>query len=60
MALVACVAETIAQIAESFYKDEMSEGYIYGTFRNPTLKSSGLIVSMEFLEEQYLKSISTY
>lgn len=34
----ACVAETIAQIAESFYKEEMSEGYIYGEFRNESMK----------------------
>lgn len=41
----ACVAETIAQIAESFYQEEMSEGFTYGTFREPTLTGSGLIVS---------------
>lgn len=34
----ACVAEVIAQIAESFYGDEMSEGFIYGEFRNESMK----------------------
>lgn len=29
----ACVAEVIAQIAEVFYREEMSEGHIYATFR---------------------------
>ncbi len=41
----ACAAETIAQIAESFYQEEMSEGYIYTEFREPTLTCAGLIVS---------------
>ena len=49
----ACVAEVIAQIAESFYNEEMSEGYIYGEFRPDSTKNSssgGLVVSsaMEF------------
>ncbi len=52
----ACVAETIAQIAESFYQEEMSEGYIYGTFRSPALTSSGLIVSQAM---DFWKAIGT-
>lgn len=49
----ACVAEVIAQIAESFYKEEMSEGYIYGEFRPENTRNSangGMVVSsaMEF------------
>lgn len=44
-AVGACVAETIAQIAESYYGKEMSEGHIYGKYRTDDLTSSGLIVS---------------
>ena len=49
----ACVAEVIAQIAESFYKEEMSEGHVYGEFRPDSTKNSkngGMVVSsaMEF------------
>lgn len=36
----ACVAEVIAQIAESFYSEEMSEGFIYGEFRNESMKKA--------------------
>ena len=41
----ACVAEVIAQIAESFYHEEMSEGFAYGTLRKGTSKNSGMFVS---------------
>lgn len=44
----ACVAEVIAQIAESFYQEEMSEGYIYGEFRPDNMKRTtggGMVVS---------------
>jgi hypothetical protein len=41
----ACVAEVIAQIAESIYGKEMSEGYAYATLRSDTHNGYGLIVS---------------
>lgn len=44
----ACVAEVIAQISESFYNEEMSEGFIYGEFRTESSKKSsnaGMILS---------------
>lgn len=44
-AIGACVAETIAQIAEAYFGQEMSEGYAYGKFRKNELTGSGLIVS---------------
>ena len=40
-----CVAETIAQIAESFYKTEMAEGWVYGKFRKPSSNGWGMYVS---------------
>ncbi len=55
-AVGACVAETIAQIAESFYEEEMSEGFTYGTFREPSTTGSGLIVSRAM---DFWKSIGT-
>ena len=48
----ACVAETIAQIAEHWYSNqlkrpvEMSEGFIYGALRNEDSRSEGMIVSV--------------
>lgn len=41
----ACVAEVIAQIAESFYGEEMAEGLIYATFRDAYTKGKGLYVT---------------
>ena len=45
-----CVAESIAQIAESFYKTEMSEGWTYGKFRKPSSNGWGMNVptAMDF------------
>ena len=37
-----CVANVIAQIAETFYKKKMSIGYIYGRFRDDTSKNEGM------------------
>lgn len=48
----ACVAETIAQISEHWYSNqlnesiEMSEGFIYGALRKEDSKSEGMIVSV--------------
>ncbi len=48
----ACVAETIAQISEYWYSNqlkspiEMSEGFIYGALRKEDSKSEGMIVSV--------------
>lgn len=58
----ACVAEVIAQIAEYLWareldkKEEMSEGFVYGTFRNDTMTGSGLSVSSAM---DYWKKIGT-
>lgn len=47
----ACVACVISQIAEELYrrefgeKEEMSEGYIYGSFRDENSTSEGMIVT---------------
>lgn len=41
----ACVAEVIAQIVETFYKKEMSEGYNYAKFRSDSFNGPGLYVS---------------
>lgn len=35
-----CVAAVIVQLAESFYGEEMSEGYTYGEFRNDSMKKA--------------------
>lgn len=40
----ACVAEVISQIAEAFYGREMSEGYVYGGFRDSKSLYSGMAV----------------
>ena len=39
-----CVAEIISQISEAQYKEEMSEGYIYGNFREENDKYTGMYV----------------
>ena len=44
-AIGACVAETIAQIAEAYYGKEMSEGYVYGKYREKDITKPGLLVS---------------
>ena len=40
-----CVAYVIAQLAENYYKEKMSKGYIYGRFRAATTSGDGLVVS---------------
>jgi hypothetical protein len=52
----ACVSEVIAQIAESFYKEEMSEGFIYGKFRKESSYSPGMILSVAM---DFWRSIGT-
>lgn len=51
-----CVGEVLAQVAEAQFKEEMSEGYIYGNFRPETDKYIGMFVSKAL---DYWKKLGT-
>ena len=54
--LQCCVAEVIAQVAEAQFKEEMSEGYVYGVFRTDGDRYTGMYVSKTL---DFWKKIST-